>query len=254
MKCRFDVLLNDVSLLSLNDSIYITDISYQPPEYSFNVSRYAGRSGGYVVSNRKEKAVVRVSFELHIYGTQQRQNACQEIVSWAKAGGKLQTSDRVDQYLQCVCTSIPSVESALRWTDTLTLEFTAFSVPYWQGVYAAGTTITGASATGDIFVPGNAETRSDVEITANAAITALTVGFGSSSIALSGLTVTQGGVITFSHDQNGILSIKQGTTSLLDKRTAASSDDLAADCGNIAISVTADASVTAKFSAKGVWN
>lgn len=254
MNSRFDVLLNDVSLRSVHDGICITDISYPsvPPEVS--VAQFAGRDGGYVVGKRKSQSTVTVSFEIHLYDTKERQSVCQQIISWAKGGGKLQTSDRVDQYLQCVCTRFPSVESALKWTDAMTIEFTAYAVPYWQDLYATETTLTGAEATGAVFVPGNAETVSNVEITASNAITALTVGFGSTSITLSGLTVAQGDVITFSHDENGILSIKQGATSLLNKRTASSSDDLKADCGNIPVSVTASASVTAKFSAKGVWN
>ena len=254
MKTRYEVFLNDISLSSLNDNLAITDISYPAPSIEHSVSQYAGRDGGYVSGSRKSEAVVAVSIELHIYNTQERQAACQEIISWAKNGGKLQTSDRVDQYIQCVCTKIPSIESALKWTDTLTVEFAAYAIPYWQSEFASEAALSGTDASGVVFVPGNGKTRADVKITASAALSSITVGFGSASITLSGLNVSAGDVIAFSHDENGTLYIKQGTVSLLLHRTPASSDDLEADCGTIPISITASSSVEAVFSAKGVWN
>lgn len=254
MKTRFIVALNGISLESLNENIAVTDIAYPPSATEYTVANFAGRSGGMAVRNHKRELTVTVTFELHEYGTQQRQNACQEIIRWAKNGGKLHTSDRPDQYLQCVCTKLPSVESASKWTDGLKVEFTAYAVPYWQGLYPSKLTISGASAEGVIFVPGNAETRPNVKITANTAITSLTVSFGNTSIALTGLETAADDVITIAHDENGILSIKTGTTSLLSKRSVTSSDDLVAECGNIPVTVTASGSVTAEFTAKGVWN
>lgn len=254
MKSRFTVLLNDVSLNSLSDDICITDISYPAPEISYTVSNYAGRNGGIVSGKRMDATAVMISFELHVYGTRERQNVCSEIVRWAKDGGKLQTSDRVDQYLQCVCTRLPSIESAENWTDNLTVEFTAYSIPYWMAIYPSETVISGADAEGEVFVPGNAETLPDVEITAGNSITEVTVGFGETSITLTGLTMSAGDVIRITHDENGILYIKTGETSLLSKRTVTSSDDLTAECGNIPVSVSSDGSVTAIFRARGVWH
>lgn len=254
MKTRFDVLLNGISLSGLDENIAVTDISYPAPQTEYTVAHYAGRPGGLAVRNRKRETTVAVSFELHVYDTRHRQAVCQEVAEWAQKGGKLQTSDRTDQYLECVCTKIPSVESASKWTDTLTAEFTAYGVPYWQGVFPAKTVISGADASGVLFVQGNAETRPDVKITANAAVTELTVGFGTASLILSGLEIEQDDVITVSHDDNGILYIKAGATSLLGNLSYLSSDDLVAECGNIPVSVEADGSVTAEFTARGVWD
>ena len=254
MKTRFEVYLNDISLSSLNDNLAITDISYPAPVIDHTVAQYAGRDGGFISSSRKSEAVVVITFELHIYNTQDRQAACQEIITWARSGGKLQTSDRRDQFLRCVCRKPPSIESALKWNDPLTVEFAAYAIPYWQSIHASETTLTGTSATGRLFVPGNGKASADVKITASAALSSLTVGFGSTSITLSGLTASAGDVITFSHDENGTLFIKQGTASLLLRRTPASSDDLTAACGTVPISITASSSVEAVFSVKGVWN
>lgn len=253
MKSRFDVLLNDVSLTGLHQDICVTDISYPASAPEYTVANFAGRPGGMPVRNHQRQTVVSVSFEIHVYGAQARQTACQEVVRWAENGGKLQTSDRPDQYLLCVCTKLPSVESASKWTDSLTVEFTAYTVPYWMGLYPAKTVISGASAQGVIFVPGNAETRPSVKITASAAITTLTVAFGDTSVTLSGLTVSSGDEIVFAHDDANVLSVKTGETSLLSKITVTSSDDLYASCGSVPVSVTAGASVTAEFTAKGGW-
>ena len=251
MVSRYSVTLNNVSMSSLNANLYISDISYAPAEEEISVARFAGRSGGLVTHRRKNQASVTISFELHIYGTAARQDACAAVIAWAKDGGVLKTGDRSGQYLQCVCTKLPSVESALRWTDALTVEFTAYAIPYWQNVTATAATITG---TGTLNVPGNGgKAMVDAEITASASLTSLSISVGDTTIALSGISLSSGDKVKITHDENGILSIKKGTTSLLNKRTAASSDDLLAVCG-AANTITVSANASAAVSVKGVWH
>ena len=107
----------------------------------------------------------------------------------------------------------------------------------------------------NILLPPNApKAYANVTVKATAAITSLTVKIGSSSIALSGISIAAGKTVVFSYDENKILSIMTGTTSLLSKRTAKSSDDLVASCGKSnKISVVASANVTATFSVKGAF-
>lgn len=251
MTSRYNVYLNNVALSSLNTSLYVSDISYAPVQEEISVANFAGRSGALVTNRRKPQTTVTVTFELHIYGTQARQNACADVIAWAKDGGILTTSDRADQYLQCVCTKLPAIESALKWTDNLTVEFTAYAIPYWQSVTPDTATVTGS---GSLFVHGNGgKAMVNAEITAGASLTALSIAVGDTTIALSNISLSANDVVNISHDANGILSIKKGTTSLLDKRTSASSDDLLAECG-ATNTVTVSENATAVISVKGVWH
>lgn len=254
MRNRFDVILNDISLAGMNADLYITDISYPVPEVEFSVANFAGKNGGLVTGTRKSETRVTVTFELHVYDPQMRQKACQEIASWAVNGGKLQTSDRPDQYLQCVCTRFPSIESAMKWTDQLKAEFTAYSVPYWQSVIPEKLILTGTNETGELYVPGNAEATADVTVSVSGTMTSLSITFGDTIIHLTGLSLHSGDTVDISHDENGILHIEGGGISLLGNRTASSDDDLSAPCGNVDVGVQSNVSVTAEFRVKGVWN
>ena len=251
MVSRYSVTLNNVAMSSLNRSLYVTDISYQPAEDELTVVRFAGRNGSMLLNRRKSQTSVVITFELHLYDIAARQEACAEVIRWADAGGVLKTGDRPGQFLECRCTKRPSIESALKWTDTLSVEFTAFAVPYWQSTAPDTATVTG---TGSLFVRGNGgKAMVDAVITATASLTSLSITVGDTVIALADISLSSGDTVTISHDANGILSIKKGTTSLLDKRTAASSDDLLAACGaynDVSVSTGAYAAV----SARGVWH
>lgn len=253
MKSRYDAWLNDVALSSLNEELYVSDISCQPPQFTYTVHNYAGRNGGHVTAKRTNELTVTISFELHLYGTQSRQDACAEIVSWAKDGGKLQISDRHDQYLQCVCTKFPSIESALRWTDTLTVEFTAYDVPYFQSSVPVKATGVGGEEEARVFVPGNAEATAEVTVTVLEPITTLTVGVGGKMIELTGLDLSENDEVIFYHDDYGILHISTNETAILPHRTALSADDLKAPCGTLELFCSSDGEVSADFQIRGGW-
>lgn len=251
MHSRYDAYLNNVALSSLNVNLYVSDISYMPTQEEVTLAHLAGRNGGLVVRRRKEQSTVTISFELHVYSTQLRQEACAEVIRWASNGGRLTTTDRQGQFLDCVCTKLPAIESALKWTDNLTVEFTAYAIPYWQSVTADTATVNGS---GTLFVHGNGgKAMVNATITANDSMTSLSIEVGETTIALSGISLSANDQVEISHSADGILSIKKGSTSLLNKRTAASSDDLLAVCGADNL-ITVSSNATAVVSVKGVWH
>lgn len=253
MKGRCNVLLNGVSLLSLDENIIIRDISYQPPEIEHTVTALAGRNGGIVTGKRKAESSVVVTFGLYAYSTQARNKALQTVVSWAKNGGILETSDRPDQYLDCVCTGLPSVNSVVGWTDDLSITFTAYAMPFWQSLDCVRIAATSSNSPVSTFIPGNDKTLVDAVLTATGSVTEITVTAGETSITLSGLTLSSGDVVTISHDSNYLIRIRKGNDSLLANRTSLSSDDLEVMCGQVN-SFSVSSGVTAEFSVKGVWH
>ena len=253
MISRHEAILNGVALSSVSPLIYITDISYPAPTVQTSLYTVAKRQGGRIRRRYIDKNSVVISMMIRAYDVRRRQEICNAIGKWAKDGGILETRDRVGQRLRCVCDNFPTVTSALRWTDPVTVTLSAYEQPFWEEVFPSQLTLTGTSATGALYVPGNAEEAFiEAKITAGAALSSIAMTAGDKTMTLSGLSVASGGIITISYDDEMIQSIKTGNTSLLSKRTGA--DDLLAECGGeTTISISASASVTAEFSARGLW-
>lgn len=254
MISRYEAYMDGVALSAVDPSLLILDIQHNDPALQIRTNPLGGRDGAIVNGTYIEKASVTITFAIREYSILNRQAACSRVVKWAK-GKVLKTNDRVGQMLYCVCDRFPVISSAMRWTDSLSVSFSAYGIPYWQEEYPKELTLTGTSQTDTLFVPGNSDTAYvNAEITAGASVSSLTIGCGDSSIALTGLSLSSGDVVKFAYDENGILSIKEGSTSLLNKRTAESSDNLTAKCGEEnELSITASGSVTAVFSVRGCW-
>ena len=164
---RYEVTLNGISLASIDPNIAVLDVQYEKPQYARNFFQLADRHGARPGKAYKERAAVSILFEIHTQDIFIRQTVCQAVVAWAKDGGELQINDRPGQKLVCICEEMPSVESVMRWTDTMTITFAAYEVPYWQEVnptVVTGQCVDGTTTTDwdsaftefEITVPGNA--------------------------------------------------------------------------------------------------
>ena len=251
MISRYNALLNGVAMSAIDEDLYVADIRYPAPQVETNYATLAKRHGSMVVSSYVRKRTVVIPFELHIYSTQQRQAVCQRVCEWARNGGYLETSDRPGQRLRVVCEKYPTITSAMKWTDELSLTFASDVLPHWEEVYPA-TAETDGNGEAALYLPGNAEERAlvDAVITLTGAADEITVQAGETAMTLSGLDGQENDVITIDHDENLFLQIKLNGASILDKRTGA--DELTAGNGETTLcSVTGPA--TAVFSARGLW-
>lgn len=253
MISRYSATLNNISLESIDADILILDIQYSAPQFNDNTFSVAKRNGARFVDRIYETGEAKIVFEIHSYSTQKRQAICNDIVRWAKNGGNLETSDRPGQFLKCICTEFPIIESAKNWTDALTITFTGYAYPFWQEKASSILTLTGSSGSGNLFVPGNIDNALvKVDVKANASISSVSLTVNGRTMTLSGLSVSTNQIIKIDYDDNAIQSIKVGNTSLLSKRRGV--DDLLAKCGEKnAISISASASVSATFDVKGMW-
>lgn len=260
MISRYEVTIGGHKLSKVHKNLLILDVSYDAPEISTSTTSVARRDGAFITRQYKEKVTCTVTFELHIYDIEERQQALQDVITWAQGSGALRTNDRPDQRLEnIVCESFPSLSSVRNWTDPLTITFAAYSWPYWVDEDETTLKVTGKTGKATMKVPGNAGMDGcalvEVDVTANAALTKLTLTVGSTSIALEGISVAKNGVIKIAYNAQKVLSIKNGSKSLLAYRTAKSSDDLLANCGkNTNVSISASANVTAVFRARGCWH
>lgn len=254
MISRYEAYMDGEALSAVDPSLLILDIHHNDPGLQIKKNALGGRDGAVVTGRYLEKASVTISFAIREYNIANRQAVCSRVIKWAK-GTVLKTNDRTGQMLYCICDDYPVINSAMAWTDPLSITFSAYGIPYWQEEFAKTATLTDTSENDTLFVPGSADMAFvNVDITAGAAVSSLTVGCGETAIELTGLALSDGDVVSIAYDQNGLMSIKKGNTSLLNKRTAASSDDLIAVCGEEnEISITASGSVTAVFSVRGCW-
>ena len=252
MISRYNAWIDGIALSSIHDRLYVADIVQEAITLQGNAAKLAKGSGRYLSSRSREALRVTIDFELHVYDPAARQAICSEIAAWAQ-GRILETSDRPGQELHVVCDCPPCISSAMRWTENISMVFTAYECPFWIDKNAKTTTVNNGNES--LFVPGNvpgdvAKAKVDAVVTASGSMTSLTITAGDTSITLSGISLSSGDTVTFSHDGNGILSIKKGTDSLLGKRTAASSDDLEVPCGAIS---TFSSNRNCTFSVRGMW-
>lgn len=253
MISRYEAYLNGIALSSVSADILILDVEYPTPNIRSETFTVAKRQGARVHRRYVEKTSVTINFAIRNYDTRARQRICGAVTKWAKKGGILKINDREGQRLRCVCDAPPVITSSLRWTDTLRVVFVAYSLPFWEEVVPSFLRLSGTQGEGLLFVPGSVDgAMVEAVIKANGALSTVTLGANGSTMTLSGLSVASGQIIKIAYDDNMIQSIKVGSTSLLNKRTGA--DDLLVNCGETnTLTMSANASVTVDFSARGLW-
>lgn len=263
MISRYSVWLNDVSLSDIDPRIYVSDIAYQAASPARNTSRLAARDGQY--SGEYEyigENKITVSFAARAYETNARQQIVQEVAAWAADGGWLKTSDRMGQRIYVKCSKLPAVASVMRWTDAITVEFTAYDYPYWMDEVATTLYLekTGSSSvSGTLTLGGVKSSLLEARASISAAATRLTFTCNDTTIALTGLSLSQGDVVKIVYEEkHHIMQIYKGVYytragSLLDKRTAGSSDDLVTKVGSNAISFDSDGKGSCIFYGRGVY-
>lgn len=253
MISRYWATLNGVPLNSISQDILILDIEYESPNITTETHEVAKRQGSRIYRRYIGRNSVTINFAIRAYDIMDRQEICKSIARWAKNGGVLQTSDRKGQRLHCVCDRFPTITSALKWTDTLSVTFSAYALPFWEEISASTLTITGTSKNGSLYVPGSVDNAMvEASIKANSALSNITLKVNDYFITLSGLSVAAGQIIEIAYSDEMIQSIKVGNTSILNKRSG--SDDLIANCGETNnFSISSNASVTATFKVRGLW-
>lgn len=266
MISRYSVWLNDVSLSEIDPRIYVSDIAYQAASPARNTSRLAARDGQY--SGEYEyigESKITVSFAARAYETNARQQIIQEVAAWAADGGWLKTSDRMGQRIYVKCSKLPAVASVMRWTDAITVEFTAYDYPYWTDETATTLrlTSTGTESTGTLTIGGVHDSLVEATIAINGATSKLELTCGDTAIVLEGLSLVSTNTVKVVYEnvhhilriywQSQDAAYYRRANSLLDKRTAASNDDLIAKVGANTLKFKATGNAVCTFSCRGVY-
>ena len=254
MRTRYLVGLDGVELSAIAPEIIVTDITHNAPVREVRASDIAGRNGKLYTRTVTSSTGVTVSFEIHTPDVRRRAAIMEDVQRWAMPGGVLTTSDRPDRVLRVVCESMPTVGSAQKWTGICSIGFVAYAVPFWEDEAPRRVTISG-NGSKSLFVPGFAApaiVEATVKNTGSGTIPSVTLTAGDTSMTFSGLALGAGQTMTIAHDARGLLTARIGGESVLDKRTAASSDELELEPGkNATLSVTTNGTASTTFEVRG---
>lgn len=128
---------------------------------------------------------------------------------------------------------MPSMGDLFKATNEYTIVFRAYNVPFWQDetptIYKTDTV---ASATMNLNVPGLIQTPVSISFQnrSGATISNFKIWTALSTIILTDISLGGSETLTISHSDDGIMSIRKGSTSIYSKYTG--SDDLLIGTGN----------------------
>lgn len=257
MMTRYEAWLNKKSLSAIDPAIYIRDIAYDTTRFTATMSDKTGRDGQRVLDRHARSTSVVITIEIHEQDVARRQDVCSRVQAWAMGGGALTTNDKRGRQLNVICDNPPVITSALKWTQTLKITFTAYEQPFWEDEYPRSVPLNGTNVIKSMYVPGiGALTRvtASVKNVSGGTIDSLTLKAGSSTFDFAGLALADGETLTIDYDENGLLRIRAGDVSKMHCRTAESDDELLVETGKAhAMSVTAGGNVNAVFKARGLY-
>ena len=239
-------------------AIVIDDVSEPPADMDIAYQARAVRGGQSVLKRRRKSLRVTISAKIHeLYDLGKRNAIRQAIAEWCN-GSILELSNHPDQQLHVISKGEPGLGAVRDFNSQLDIELEANEIPYWEDKMP--NTVTGSGTTGSatLLIAGTAkEIPVEVTFTPGSALAALTVtvscGGVTKSIALSGMSIGSGSAVVFGRDEKDRLTIKNGGTSLMRYRSAASADDLIVPAGTATVSWSADVSGSISFSARGRW-
>lgn len=242
----FDVTLNNVSLSSLSDKIIVRDILEEPIDQEIYKTPIAMNAGQRVSNVVRRALSVRVVYVIRERDPRKRATIQSDIAAWARDGGVLTVnyrtftdfSEGTSVQLHVVLEIPPVQDSALKWTQDLSMTFTAYSPPYWESTTQLGAAVNtsynsqmGVYIGGVTFYASGTAPRSPITATINnisgGILQSLNISANHCSFRLVGLNISPGGTLYIEYDENGLLKIRDNINySLLANRTADSSDDL----------------------------
>lgn len=252
-----DIAINGESLSDVDDRIIVQGVNLDATKVSTSVTTAYGRPGQRITGRRRDTLDVSVSFGIRLKKNRMEERAelFEEVARWAmqaEDGAWITVGHRPERRLRARLESLPAEGDMWQWTNSYTVTFRAYAVPYWQDVKKNSITRTGITTTSQqLGVAGTDKTVLDFEYTntGSGACDTLTINTGIASFSFASLGCAAGEKLIIDHTEDGLLRIRihnstNGYRSAMDKRTAASSDDLWIRPGTPTVAITAAKSGT----------
>ena len=256
-KRRYDIWLNGQSLSSISDAIQIEDVQEVPATVKVNTASNAKYDGLRFIDRERQSLSVNIPFVVWERNEMLRAAIMDDILAWV-SDGDLEVNYRHNQRLRVRFTSMPSVSSSMRWTETIVLTFTAYGHPFWESLsplvidadIAANTPFTASispnGTAGTSFLSFRVTNLSD------GLLSSLSVTAGKTKFSFANLWLSPGKTLIVDYTTDGLLEMLVDGVSVMDKRTSASDDDLILYQRKAnAIAVQADQPAAIKLMARG---
>lgn len=256
MRTRYDVYMDGLPLDAIDPAIYVTDVQETPASYDATTLQRAKGDGLRVLRRLRDSLQVRVAFMVRETDVGRRRDIVQRVAAWAMGGKYLSLGDRPGQRLRVLCETLPGITSALKWTQELTMVFTAYAMPYWEADMPIRASFTGTSGTAVIRNAGTAPCFLEAEIsnTSGSTLTSLSLTADGQTMAFTGMALGAGKTLKIFYDDKWILRAEVDGASVLSKRTSGSDDDLILQPGKATtVSIAADKAVSVTLKARGLW-
>lgn len=253
MTTRYGCALDGQGLQDIDPAICLRDIREEAPP--LRAAALEGLGDGMRLTRRwRPRLTVSVTFEVHEYDPARRKAIAMKACAWARDGW-LTLSDRPGQRLRVICERLPAVDSALRWTDPLTIGFAAYALPFWQEAHPASATFAGRSGSAAVTPAGTRPCFLEAEITATEPVSALTLTAGGGRYELTGLGMRAGETLSIGYEADSHRQfMRVGQRSVLSCRSAASADDLMLTPRKPnSVGIEADGAVRATVRGYGLW-
>ena len=257
MITRYRAWMDGHPLDEIDAAVCILDIQESAPAVDVQTQAPARGDGVRVMRRSRTGVSVTISLAIREQDVARRKEIAGRINAWAQ-GAYLSVNDRPGQRLGVVLTTPLAVTSALKWTDTLRMTFTAYESPWWEETFASSA-VMGAGTAGSLVLPLPGDgfpVPVEVTATAQSPTSMLELRCGDTRIRLEGLGLGGKEVLRI-HYTGGVQHIditgSDGKVrGVLAARTTDSDDDLLATAGKpTAVSYTASGTVQVAFLGRG---
>lgn len=258
MQTRYDAVINNVLLSSLDERIIVTDIQESKPDTRVSASEKPANAGSFWMRANRVSLSVTVKFVLWERDPAQRRMLLDKVIGWATGDLLwLGVSQRPGCYLIVRMDDPPVIPSAMKWLDEISIVFTAYEFPFWREIEYSQTTVA-YGENGVLYAPGNGKTFVSAQVTNTGTeeIAAVYLYVGATQMGFYGISLPAGQTLVISYDERNLLSAKIGDISVLDKRTTDSSDDMIMTSGQYTgvLAVANVAEISVVFKAQGVYS
>ena len=236
------VAIDGAYLDEIHEAVVIQGIDTGVPSESLESTERMGGYGSRLTKQHWDTLDVHVRFGIDVRkdNLELRRQIWEDVVKWARTSGWLTVSYMPDRRMYIDKAVLPASGDLWRWTESFTITFRAYNVPFWSTI--TPTTVTADKFTSGsrvITVGGNAPGVLDIlfENQSGKTISDFEVIAGGNKLTLKGVNLAAAATLSITHSHDGILRITAGTTSVLDKRTGA--DDLYVKPGDVTVTVSA---------------
>lgn len=257
---RQDVWIGGRSLRDLDARIISVSVDEPDNEIEETYGQIPGHGGQRLLERKRIGKTIAVEFAVReLYDLAARDEVLDTVNAWAAGAGYISTTTRPGKRIFAPCKMYAAANKIREYTAAFRLEFRADESPWWEDASPSRLTLSGAEAEGALVMRGSWPGRIEASITpTGGTLTELTLTVTGADgatrfITLEDVSVATNTTITMGYDAHGYFAINAGNTSILDKRTALSSDELTASTGAATVSLTANVAVSAEISGRGRW-